>query len=416
MAPLGCCARPRRPEPRRPAHPARGTPAGPTPAAAAATVAAARRSDRPKRGAPTWASACIASGRPPTGAGITYGTPARGFRSNSTRTVLRSLRTTCAIGSPSEIRTRAIGTPIDSTRSTTTSVMTPGRFAARALVTPSAPTLRKSSRTVSGSGRVVRYGTGSLASMTSDGPVRPARSLMLLSLALGAAGVSAAVPGRPPATPATAAVRTRARPLVTVTASRPPRSQRFANLPLLDERQWIVDFLHDDESFGRHRLAPCHRRAGRPGASCRSWLSGPCTIAIKHSAALQDAAHGNLGSGHARDAVSAPRRRSAAIGADAEQAEKRIAPPVGAVQVRVRWSRLRRLRRDGRRRAEPAPSDPPAPRAPGPPRRRLQQHQNERIALMVMSPASRQRPQESRPVWARPASRAARTSSRCTAR
>ena len=116
--------------------------------------------------------ACMASGRPPAAAGITYGAP-RALRSNSTTTLLRSLRTTCAIGSPSEIRTRAIGTPIDSTRSTSTPAMRPVFFDATALVTPSAPTLRKSSSTVSGSGLVVRYGTGSLASMTSDGPPRP---------------------------------------------------------------------------------------------------------------------------------------------------------------------------------------------------------------------------------------------------
>ena len=53
------------------------------------------------------------------------------------------------------------------------------------------------------------------------------------------------------------------------------RSQQFANLPLLHERQRIVDFLNDDESLRRDRLDRAVERTCRPGARCRSCCPGP---------------------------------------------------------------------------------------------------------------------------------------------
>ena len=60
------------------------------------------------------------------------------------------------------------------------------RSATTELATSPAATLRKSSSTVSGSGRVGDvYATGSVASMTSDAPFASTRALMVFSLHAG---------------------------------------------------------------------------------------------------------------------------------------------------------------------------------------------------------------------------------------
>src|SRR6186713_1348656 len=85
------------------------------------------------------------------------------------------------------------------------------------LARPSVPTLRKSSTTLNGSGLVEMYGTGSVASMTSDAPLELTRELMVFRRTpLVAAGVSAADPARSASTHAKTTVRERATPLVTV--------------------------------------------------------------------------------------------------------------------------------------------------------------------------------------------------------
>src|SRR5437764_8990961 len=66
------------------------------------------------------------------------------------------------------MRTRDTGDPIASVASTVTPAIGPFGSSFAILATGSAPTLRKSITTVSGSGRVAMYGTGSLASMTND--------------------------------------------------------------------------------------------------------------------------------------------------------------------------------------------------------------------------------------------------------
>src|SRR6185436_17507353 len=93
--------------------------------------------------------------------------------SNSMTTVLRSLRTRCDTGWASAMRTRDAGRPSDSAASIDTPAIGLFELATTELATEPAPTLRKSSSSVSGSGRVAVYATGSLASMTSDAPLAP---------------------------------------------------------------------------------------------------------------------------------------------------------------------------------------------------------------------------------------------------
>ncbi len=74
--------------------------------------------------------------------------------SKSTTTVLRSLRTRCATGCASVMRTRDVGTLSVSTGSTATAAIGLFAFGANELATPSAATFRNSTSTVSESGRV----------------------------------------------------------------------------------------------------------------------------------------------------------------------------------------------------------------------------------------------------------------------
>jgi hypothetical protein len=74
--------------------------------------------------------------------------------SKSMTTVLRSLRTRCATGCASAIRTRDAGAPSDSVASIETEAIGLFALAATELATSPAATLRKSRSTVSGSGRV----------------------------------------------------------------------------------------------------------------------------------------------------------------------------------------------------------------------------------------------------------------------
>ena len=94
----------------------------------------------------------MASGPRRESGGSTYGT-AEGL-SKSTTIVFRSLCTRCATGCASVIRTREAGPPGDSTASIATPTIGLFALAAKRFATPSALTLRKSTSTVSGSGRV----------------------------------------------------------------------------------------------------------------------------------------------------------------------------------------------------------------------------------------------------------------------
>src|SRR5438067_700881 len=77
--------------------------------------------------------------------------------------------------------TREAGAPMDSASSTATDAIGLWAFAATELARPAAPTLRKSRRTVSGSGRVATYGTGALASMRSEAPLPLTREEIAVS-------------------------------------------------------------------------------------------------------------------------------------------------------------------------------------------------------------------------------------------
>src|SRR4051794_37114183 len=113
------------------------------------------------------------------------------------------------------MRTRETGEPIDSAASTATDAI--GAVARPALgdATAAASTLRKSTTTVSGSGRVATYGTGSVASMTSVALRASPREVMVVSFA---PAMVAAVPAAREivlAEVASSTTRKRATPLVT---------------------------------------------------------------------------------------------------------------------------------------------------------------------------------------------------------
>src|SRR5580765_7444044 len=105
-------------------------------------------------------SANIASGGAPPplvreAGGSTYGAAFGDGLSKSTMTLLRSLRTWWATGCERAMRTREVGAPSDSAASTDTVAIGLLTSAATELATSFPATLRKSSSTVSGSGRDV---------------------------------------------------------------------------------------------------------------------------------------------------------------------------------------------------------------------------------------------------------------------
>src|SRR6266446_8441223 len=122
------------------------------------------------------------------------------------------------------MRTRETGEPIDSAGSTVTPAIGPFGSSLVTLVIGSAPTLRKSSTSVNASGRVVTYGTGSLASITSDALRALTRELMPVSRA----SEIFVAPAACDTTPEAAAIATdRYKPTRLVTAS-PSRLQATA--------------------------------------------------------------------------------------------------------------------------------------------------------------------------------------------
>ena len=91
------------------------------------------------------------------------------------------------------MRTRDAGRPSDSAASIDTPAIGLFELATTELATEPAPTLRKSSSSVSGSGRVAVYATGSLASMTSDAPLAPTFELIAVSRTLSGGGALVAM-------------------------------------------------------------------------------------------------------------------------------------------------------------------------------------------------------------------------------
>ena len=93
---------------------------------------------------------------------------APGARSTSTRTVLRALRTRYLAARSSLTRTRATGEPSGALARSIATVATGASIAATGKTARfPACTSRRSTRTVSGSGWLVRYATGSLASIST---------------------------------------------------------------------------------------------------------------------------------------------------------------------------------------------------------------------------------------------------------
>jgi hypothetical protein len=87
------------------------------------------------------------------------------------------------------------------------------------LITASAATLRKSMSSVRGSGRVATYGTGSVASMTSDVPLLVTRELIVFRRIAGVAVAPELDSGLDADTsaPVNTTDRTRALPFITLT-------------------------------------------------------------------------------------------------------------------------------------------------------------------------------------------------------
>src|SRR5829696_5544009 len=164
-------------------------------------------------------SAIIASGALVLGGAITNGAASAAALSNSITTVLRSLRTRCETGCASATRTRDAGRPSDSAASIDTPAIGLFELATTELATEPAPTLRKSSSSVSGSGRVAVYATGSLASMTSDAPLAPTLELIAVSRTLSGGG--ALGPEALTSVPAVATMEIRATARVRVITWRP---------------------------------------------------------------------------------------------------------------------------------------------------------------------------------------------------
>src|SRR3954447_18590312 len=86
---------------------------------------------------------------------------------------------------------RGFATPAAaSTLSTATAAIALLASPSTVLVTAPAATLRKSMRSVRGSGRVATYGTGSVASMTSDVPWLVTRELIVFRRIAGVVAVA----------------------------------------------------------------------------------------------------------------------------------------------------------------------------------------------------------------------------------
>ena len=99
-------------------------------------------------------------------------------------------------------------------------------LAAKELATPAAATLRKSMSTVSGSGRVATYGSGSLASkISAAAPFASTRELIFSRTAVAPAPL--AEPDALKSTPAATTDKQSATPLLTVTPT-PSRSRAIA--------------------------------------------------------------------------------------------------------------------------------------------------------------------------------------------
>src|SRR5262249_6455046 len=90
----------------------------------------------------------------------------------------------------SETRTRDAGAPSDSVASMATAAIGDRPPLVAWFATPSAATLRKSTRSVSGSGRDVKYGTGAVASMTGDAVFPLVRDEMTISRGASVASLS----------------------------------------------------------------------------------------------------------------------------------------------------------------------------------------------------------------------------------
>src|SRR4051794_32883325 len=116
------------------------------------------------------------------------------------------------------MRRRDPGRPRALLDSSRTPAIGPLTFVGTLLAAPSDETFRRSMSTVSGSGRVARYGTGSVASMTSDAPFALTRDV--IDFTRTPVFPPAADPDAPVSAAATAIVTDKRKALVAVTTWR----------------------------------------------------------------------------------------------------------------------------------------------------------------------------------------------------
>src|SRR4030095_3632866 len=128
------------------------------------------------------------------------------------------------------MRTRDAGRPSDSAASIDTLAIGPLAPAATELATAWAATFRRSTNSVSGSGLVAVYATGSLASITSAAPLAPTLALIAVSRTLSGAG--AIGPEASTRVPAVATLENKAQARVTVITWRPRAIAAACELPV----------------------------------------------------------------------------------------------------------------------------------------------------------------------------------------
>src|SRR5260221_6187504 len=164
------------------------------------------------------------------------------------------------------------------------------------LTTCAASTCRRSTSSVIGSGRFVTYGTGSDVSMVSVVVRRPA----FADSAFSCGGAVSSAAQTPATARTTAPVRPRRSFLLLFDIIRRPKS--LSHFLHLDEREGIVDFLHDHHPL---RGDAANRAVREPIVDVRGEGLAVRALDQRHepAAALQHAAHDDFGRGQPAHAL-----------------------------------------------------------------------------------------------------------------
>src|SRR5438128_3592640 len=244
------------------------------------------------------------------------------------------------------MRTRVSLAPSGATAFSTDTPETTPLASVMLFITFAASTSRRSTSSVFGSGRFVRYETGSDVSMVTVVMRRPALADSVLSWVVGAvpfgpASMPTASSGVSPAaqSPATTSARMPVKwimRLLLFAIVRGPES--LSHLFLFDQREGIVDFLHDHQTL---RGDASDRAVHESIVHVRgeSFPGGPRHQRDVRAAALQHAFHHQLGRRQAAQSFDALAGRR--FNAARQQTDERIAAVVRIVGIRLagRWRR-----------------------------------------------------------------------------